>query len=387
MDWERKAGKLNEIKGVSIKPRRGGYRVVLGKSITRDKVVEKHFKELKDAVQHVEDWVEVKNQATSAARVLSDSKMEDALAAFRYLEKNSVDLSLLEICRDYVAKLPQSSSRTYNSLIRAYLDYAERSGRADTYIKNLKTYFGSFAKLYGDKLLHQVDRDDVEEWLGISCYGKSAKTYNNYLVSVKALYEFAVGKEWLTATPLSNLQKLKVIPKEPCIFGVSDLQAVLAYCLLHKLHKELLFIGIQAFAGIRRSEVLQLKWGSVGEDSIRVIGASSKINKGRGVPILPPLRSVLKRYEQWCNDDFKDEYVLGISPDSWDDRKNMIRDALGISWGHNQLRHSFVSYRLAATSDVAKTAYESGHTPTVLQSNYDAVVVASDAIKYFNIAL
>jgi len=387
MNWERTAKKLSEEKGVSIKPRRNGYRVVLGKSITRDKVVEKHFKYIKDAVQYIEDWVEVKNQATSAARVLSDSKMEDALAAFRFLENNSVDLSLLELARAYVANLPQNSSMPYNKVIRAYLDHAERAGRSSLYIKNLNTYFNSFAKLYGDKLLHEVDRDDVEEWLGVCCYGKSAKTYNNYLVSIKALYEFALKKEWLAANPAANLQKLKIVPVEPCVFSVPDLLEVLNYCVEKEWDQELLAFSIQAFAGIRRSEVLALKWRAVGAESIRVVGSIAKTNKGRGVPILPPLRRILERYPMWCDVACLNDTVVDISPDIWDARKAKIRDDLGITWGHNQLRHSFVSYRLAATKNIAITAYESGHTPDVMRSNYDAIVDQSDANRYFNIAL
>ena len=54
-------------------------------------------------------------------------------------------------------------------------------------------------------------------------------------------------------------------------------------------------------------------------------------------------------------------------------------------WPENAMRHSFVSYRLAATGDAAKTALESGHDQAVLFRHYRELVQPKVAKQYFNI--
>ena len=50
------------------------------------------------------------------------------------------------------------------------------------------------------------------------------------------------------------------------------------------------------------------------------------------------------------------------------------------------LRHSFASYRLAATNDAAAVAAELGHTSTkMLYSTYREVVCRSEAERYWKI--
>ena len=41
----------------------------------------------------------------------------------------------------------------------------------------------------------------------------------------------------------------------------------------------------------------------------------------------------------------------------------------GFVWKHNALRHSFISYRVAQTQNVAQVALEAGNSPRVVFSN------------------
>jgi hypothetical protein len=56
-------------------------------------------------------------------------------------------------------------------------------------------------------------------------------------------------------------------------------------------------------------------------------------------------------------------------------------------WPHNALRHSFASYRLAATQDAPRVALELGHSgsPQLVFSHYREVVTPEDAERYWQI--
>ena len=56
------------------------------------------------------------------------------------------------------------------------------------------------------------------------------------------------------------------------------------------------------------------------------------------------------------------------------------------AWKHNALRHSFISYRVAATQDVAKVSLEAGNSPQMIFRHYRELVRPADAVKWFAIA-
>jgi hypothetical protein len=56
-----------------------------------------------------------------------------------------------------------------------------------------------------------------------------------------------------------------------------------------------------------------------------------------------------------------------------------------ITWTHNALRHSYISYRVAEIQNVAQVALEAGNSPSIIFSNYRELVKAADAKKWFGI--
>ena len=62
----------------------------------------------------------------------------------------------------------------------------------------------------------------------------------------------------------------------------------------------------------------------------------------------------------------------------------MLKSSQGIH-GHNLLRHSFASYRLALLDNLEKVAYEMGNTPDIITTNYRELVEKPDAEEWFSV--
>jgi integrase len=56
-----------------------------------------------------------------------------------------------------------------------------------------------------------------------------------------------------------------------------------------------------------------------------------------------------------------------------------------VNWVTNGLRHSFISYRVAQTRNVARVSLEAGNSPNVINRNYLKHVTAAEARKWFSI--
>ena len=99
------------------------------------------------------------------------------------------------------------------------------------------------------------------------------------------------------------------------------------------------------------------------------------------------------RSRRWCRFSTTLRLVAAdceaIRTDRWPNlrkRHEAARLRAGIKeWPDNCMRHSFVSYRLAATGNAAQTALESGHDQAVLFAHYRELVRPKDAEMFFSI--
>jgi len=78
----------------------------------------------------------------------------------------------------------------------------------------------------------------------------------------------------------------------------------------------------------------------------------------------------------------------GVVPVGARGKLERVRKRAGLtSWPKNGLRHSFASYRLAATNNAPAVAAELGHsTPAMLYANYRELVLPEEAERYWQIA-
>jgi integrase len=138
--------------------------------------------------------------------------------------------------------------------------------------------------------------------------------------------------------------------------------------------------AIGCFAGLRVAEIGKLDWRDVDlQHGLITVGASiSKTRSRRLVPILDNLKA-------WLQLIAKPAGPVLVEPDTRYRHEAVRRRAGIVEWPQNCLRHSFVSYRLAATQNAPQTALESGHDQAVLFKHYRELVRPKDAERFFSI--
>jgi hypothetical protein len=57
----------------------------------------------------------------------------------------------------------------------------------------------------------------------------------------------------------------------------------------------------------------------------------------------------------------------------------------GFAWKANALRHSFISYRVAQTRDIAAVALEAGNSPRMVFAHYRELCTEAEALEWFSI--
>jgi integrase len=138
---------------------------------------------------------------------------------------------------------------------------------------------------------------------------------------------------------------------------------------------------IQAFAGLRCSELLRLYWEDVKLNCghIEVRRDRTKAAARRLAPVPPNLVRWLTRAAKSSGK------VFPYSQTNFDEIRAKTTRTAEIALKHDALRHSFISYRVAQTSDVPRVSLESGAPPGAIFKHYRTLAGEMDARQWFTI--
>lgn len=354
--------------------------------------------------------------------------IETAAAQIADARKLLGDVPLVQAVEFYMKRHPAKLEFKPVKVVVAELLAAKKAdGCSERYLESLRYCLGKFEGRY-QMNISAVAGTDVDVWLRAS--GLSPRTRNNIRNSVQTLFAFAKAKRYLPKDhdEIESVAVVKDRDGEIEVFTPAELSEILKSAS----ERMIPFLVLGAFAGIRHSEIQRLDWKNIHfDDGIIEIGAAkAKTASRRIVPIVPNLREWLVKFRQdsglvVTHNNVAFELHM-ISKRVNEARRAAWASAKGIklkplkpkpgkpakrasaggrqkgdvppgaetaknerwnpfAWKHNALRHSFISYRVAQTQNVAQVALEAGNSPRVVFSNYRELVRPADAEKWFAI--
>jgi len=381
------------IRGVSRWKIRGLYR--------GGKRVRKFFPTEQAALQFIGDELATVRNLGERARNIPGHLHEDALRAFDLLEGCGVTLE--ETAKFFKAAIDrQQKSKPVREIIAEYVENRKRNLRSARHLEDLKSRLGRFEQAFGDTIASEITHRDIDRWLAKLKPDKGGGKYSplsvvNFHRVVRGLFTYAAAMGYAGKNPAKNITIPTVKESAPGIFTPAQMMAILGAAKAEILP----FFVLGAFAGLRSSEIQRLAWEEIDlkRDMIIPPAEKTKSAKRRIVPIPPNLRLFLSDYAG------RNGRVLPFSRRTTYDLTAPALRAAGfgapgtetaeekaagvklIPAPDNGLRHSFASYRLAATNDAAKTAMELGHPNTkLLFSTYRELVTPEDAATYWSIS-
>jgi integrase len=244
---------------------------------------------------------------------------------------------------------------------------------------------------------------------------------------VQTLFAFAKAQRYLPKDhdEIDAVMVAKNAVSEIEIFTPKEMAEILAHA-----DKQLIpFLALGAFAGIRHAEIQRLEWADIQFDAgiIEIRAAMAKTASRRTVPILDNLRAwLLARHRevglvcggldtkneipalvQTINESRRAVWAKAnrVCADVLNESENRARDDAAkakdkappgaetakiegwpaFAWKHNALRHSFISYRVAETQDVAKVSLEAGNSPQMIFKHYRELVQPKEAKAWFGL--
>lgn len=281
--------------------------------------------------------------------------------------------------------------RTVAEVIDEHLaDSKDRNVRPTT-MRDLEHRMGLFREKFGHKLITEITRDDCEKWIKSRADERMRRrgvpmsniTKNNYRVLGGGLFNFAIGKDYVTENPFTRRTRARHHEDEkmPECLTWQDVTALLNTAAKHE-PSMVAPLAIGCFAGLRTAEIRGMDWKDINLTAkrITVMPHYAKKRRARHVTISDNLVA-------WLLPHREQDGFVAPQGDKWRFRFDSVRKLAKIRWPSNGMRHAFASHHLAMYGDPARTAFELGHhrDTSMLFDHYRALVTREDADKYWAI--
>ena len=319
----------------------------------------------------------LKERHSREAIGLSQREMSDFITAQNKLaEYNETINDAVKFRVDYLERVRRCKV-TVSQLADEVLEAKRRDGMSKDYLRDLRSRFARFCVDFGNSPVAAITVEEIDNWLRDLPLSPQSRV--NYRSVVGVLFSHATKRGLIDVNPITRTAKPKKPNIAPEIFVVDELHGLLEAA--SRIHSDVVpMLAVGAFAGLRDAEIKRLDWSEVdlARGHIEVKAAKAKSPRRRIIPIQPNLADWLRPYAAMKG---------SVVPEGARGKLDRVRRAAGLaSWPQNGLRHSFASYRLAATHDAPRVASELGHTsPQMLYSTYREVVLPEEAERYWKI--
>jgi integrase len=311
------------------------------------------------------------------AVALSQREMSEFITAGKKLaEYGEMIMDAVNFRVNYLERVRRSGI-TVAQLVDEVTQAKRKDGRSEVYLRDLSYRLSGFVQDFGNRAIAGITVGELDNWLRALPLSPQSRTNHRRVIGL--VFSYAEGREIIDKNPIPRTAKPKLIDKAPEILTVDELRSLLEAA--SRVAPDIVpMLAIGAFAGVRDAEIKRLDWREIdlARGHIEIKGAKAKSARRRIIPIQPNLAAWLRPYSGMNG---------RVAPKGA--RKKIARvrkEARLARWPKNGLRHSFASYRLAATHDAPRVASELGHTsPLMLYSTYRELVLPSEAERYWKI--
>ncbi len=295
---------------------------------------------------------------------------------------------------------PEFTIRASDAL-KLYLDDKERDGVRERTCKAIKSVLNQFITATDDPWVHQVTRESVEAFLrglrtkdGVEKARR--KTWNNYRNDVNGFFTWcatpdkASNRPFTFENPVTDVRKFKArlvreeqeaTPATTAPANVLRLFTVLMRWrggAMARYYAYLYFAGIRPdelkrIAGIRK-DVLDKRKGLTPEEIKRLSSREGDLVNIKTRTITIPANVSKTRHERQIKiSDNLARWLAAtegkpIIPANFDRLAKLVRNHFKLE--HDEPRHSFISYHVAAYRSVGDAALQAGNSESIVKRHY-----------------
>lgn len=244
---------------------------------------------------------------------------------------------------------------SFKDISKTFLKYSENHKKS---FKDDEYFCKKFDNFYGAKFVKDIKPSDIEAY-----FTKRLKenvknsTINREFDSLRKLFQLAVNDRIITENPCSKVKKLRVDNIQIRYLTKQEEKDLFKQIGNHWI-KPIIIMALKT--GMRKGEMLSLKWVSVNFSKGYIDVLQSKTGKARKIPLAPKLAKELLKVKKIG------EYVF-TNPDTklpYEDVRqfeDFIKDSGIVKFRFHDLRHTFATRCIEKKTDIVVLATLLGH--------------------------
>jgi integrase len=284
--------------------------------------------------------------------------------------KKDAELALKDIeVRQYKGEfmgITDPKEMIFDNLCVQYLEYAQANKTPFSYIRDL-TSSRSLLKCFRDRLISAITALDLENYKTARRQEIKPASVNREMAMIKHMFNKAVAWGLLKDNPLRQVLKFKEPPGRVRYLSNEEIRELLSCCNGHV--KSIVVMAL--YTGMRRSEILNLKWADIDMRNRLISIRHAKNNESRQIPISNPLYDELRAVGQQVSEQ---HVFCGEDGKPFLDVKTGFKAALrraGIKdFRFHDLRHTFASHMAMSGTDIQTLQKLLGHKDIKMTLRY-----------------
>lgn len=285
-----------------------------------------------------------------------------------------------------VTNISQKSKNIKNpevSIPQTYRDILDQKRYSDSTKGIYISYFKEFVRFFEGRKLEEITAKEINDYILklIREENISSSQQNQRINAIKFYYEKVLGREKLYV----SIRRPKKIKSMPSVLSVKEIKKMITVTSNIK-HKSI--IGLLYSAGLRRSELINLKLTDISSAQMLIKIRRSKGNKDRYIGLskymLDLLRTYYKRYrpKEWVIEgqsggQYSAESVLKVI------KTSAKKAGIHQNVTPHMLRHSFATHHLENGTDLRYIQEFLGHSSSKTTEIYTHVA-KTDFLKFKN---
>ena len=258
-------------------------------------------------------------------------------------------------------------------VLEKHLEDMVALGRAKDTLRERRWRCGNLVETLGaDRRISTIGRTEIAEWVASAPAGSR----RNHYAAAAAFFKWAWLRGYMAEYPMAALPKPPLRKTGEATILTPEQVRKLLDTALRESPSLTSYIALGVFAGLRPlSELVWVKWEDIDFPEKKIFVISRKTGRARPVPISDNLAAWLSLTPK----EKRTGLAAPFSRRAW----RQIQKSAEVHVGHDVLRHTRCSYRLALLRDPGIVAAEGGHQLAVLQRHYANLRLTNADVQAF----